>query len=93
MPESDTVTEQLEVVSRILLGAFLLGMGLLVVWFAALMLFGDFVHAVHGAFFKIGRSQFDAIHYAGMAFTKIVLVVGFFFPYLAIRWVLRKRRA
>ncbi len=91
MPEADTVTEHLEVVSRILLGAFLLGMGLLVVWFAALMLFGDFVYALHSPFFKIGRTQFDAIHYAGMAFTKILLFVVFLFPYLAVRWTLRRR--
>jgi len=92
MFERDTVTELLDAVSRILLGAFLLGMSLLVVWFGALMLFGDFVYAVHSAFFKIGRGQFDAIHYAGMAFTKIMLFVVFLFPYLATRWALRKRR-
>jgi hypothetical protein len=88
----DTTTELLHAVSRVLVVAFLLGMALLVVWFGAFMLFGDFIYTTHGAFFKISRAHFDAIHYAGMAFTKIILFVGFLFPYLAIRGVLRTRR-
>lgn len=92
MGEGNSTTELLDAVSRILLSSFLLGMGLLVVWFGVVMLFGDFVYAVHNVFFKISRAQFDAIHYAGMALTKIMLFLLFLFPYLATRWVLRKQR-
>jgi NADH:ubiquinone oxidoreductase subunit 6 (subunit J) len=92
MLERDTVTELLEAGSRILLGAFFLGMALLLLWFGVVMLLGDFVYAVHSAFFKISRAQFDAIHYAGMALTKIMLFLLFLFPYLATRWVLKKRK-
>ncbi len=92
MCERDTVTELLDAVSLILLGSFLFGMLLLLVWFSAFTLLGDLVYAMHSVFFKISRERFDAIHYAGMAFTKIMLFVVFLFPYLATRWVLRKRR-
>ena len=38
-------------------------------------------------------AHFDAIRCAGMAFTKILPFVGFLFPLLGIRWVLRGRGA
>jgi hypothetical protein len=91
MTQTDTASELLREVSRVLLVAFLLGASLLVVWSGTFLLFGDFVYALHGAMFKISRAQFDAIHCAGMAFTKILLFVVFLFPYLAIRWTLRTR--
>lgn len=92
MTDHDAVTDLLDAVSRILLGAFGLGMLFVMLWVAVFSLFGDFVHVVHGAFFAIARERFDAIHYAGMACTKGVLFLGFLFPALAIRWELRRRR-
>lgn len=89
---NDTVTELLDAVSRILLAAFCLGLLLLLLWFGVFLLFGDVVYAIHNAFFKVSRDRFDAIHYAGMALVKIVLFLLFLFPYLATRWVLKKRR-
>jgi hypothetical protein len=93
MIPNDATTELLQTVSRVLFAAFLLGMGLLVVWFGAFMLFRDFIYGIHSRLFAISRAHFDAIHYAGMAFTKIMLFVGFLFPLLGIRWVLRGRDA
>jgi len=91
MEARDFVTELLDRLSRVLLGAFGLGMLLLLVWFGAVALFGDFVYAMHKAFFALSRERFDAIHYAGMAFVKSSLLLLFLFPWLAIRWELRRR--
>jgi hypothetical protein len=91
MTQVENTASLLDALSRILLTAFCLGIFLLLVWFGVFLLGGDFVYALHGALFKISRAQFDAIHYAGMAFTKILIFVLFLFPYVAIRWTLRKR--
>jgi len=45
----------------------------------------DWVYKMHSRFFTIERRQFDAIHYAGMAFYKICILSFFIGPYLALR--------
>ncbi|MFA5026579.1 MAG: DUF6868 family protein [Candidatus Methylomirabilota bacterium] len=92
MNTRDTVTELLDRLSRVLLGAFGLGMLLLLVWVAVFALLGEFVYTLHGSFFAISRAHFDAIHYAGIACVKVSLFLFFLFPYLALRWELRRQR-
>jgi ABC-type transport system involved in cytochrome c biogenesis permease subunit len=91
MIERNTVTELLDALSRVLLGAFALGMIFLLIWAGAFALCKDIIFRLHGAFFAISRQHFDAIHYAGMALVKGALFLGFLFPALAIRWELRRR--
>ena len=40
---------------------------------------------MHSKFYTIQREQFDAIHYAGIAFYKICIFTFFIVPYLALR--------
>jgi len=35
----------------------------------------------------------NVIHYCGMAFTKLCVILFFFIPWLSIRMVLKKRKA
>ena len=62
-----------------------LNMGVLLWWFLFISFADDWVYKMHSRFFTIERRQFDAIHYAGMAFYKICIFTFFIVPYLALR--------
>ena len=48
-------------------------------------------YALDGQMFGLSLHERDVVHYCGMAFVKLVMIVFFFIPWLAIRLVLRKR--
>ena len=62
-----------------------INIGLLLWWFLWIMFAHDFVYRMHSKWFKIPVEKFDAIHYAGMAFHKITIIVFNVVPYLALR--------
>jgi hypothetical protein len=80
----------LDILARILIRCFIGGVLLLMVWFVSFTFAGDCIYGLHSRWFPIPRPVFDAIHYAGMAFFKILLILFFLFPYIAIRLVAKK---
>ncbi len=66
-------------------------MVLLAVWFAWFAVAGDWIYQVHTRWFQIPRQSFDAIHYAGMAVTKIAIILFFLLPWIAIKLMSGKR--
>lgn len=85
--------DRLDVVGGILIRCFLGGILLLLVWFVGFVSAGDWMYGVHSRWFQIPRQSFDAIHYAGMALTKILLLLFALLPYLAIKLVSGKTGA
>ena len=81
----------LDAVAGILIRCFLGGMALLVVWFAMFVIAGDWIYQVHSQWFQIPRQTFDAIHYAGMAVTKIAIILCFLLPWFAIKLISGKK--
>jgi uncharacterized protein DUF6868 len=59
--------------------------GLLMWWFLWILFAHDFVYRMHSKWFKVSVEKFDAIHYAGMAFYKITIIVFNVVPYLALQ--------
>lgn len=78
--------KNLDGVAGILIRCFLGGMALLIVWFAGFAAAGDWIYQMHTRWFQIPRQTFDTIHYAGMAFTKIEIILFFLLPWIAIRF-------
>lgn len=64
-----------------------INMGLLLWWFMFFTLVHDLVYRIHSKWFKLSVERFDAIHYAGMAFFKISIILFNIVPYLALRIV------
>jgi len=64
-----------------------INLGLLLWWFLFFMLAHDWMYRIHGKWFKLPVERFDAIHYSGMAFFKICILLFNIAPYLAIRIV------
>jgi hypothetical protein len=62
-----------------------INIGLLLWWSLWILFAHDFVYRMHSKWFKIPVEKFDAIHYAGMAFYKITIIVFNVVPYLALR--------
>lgn len=57
---------------------------LLVVWFVVYSFCADWIYRLHSRWFVLTREQFSAIHYAGMAFFKILTFMLFLAPYLVL---------
>ncbi len=87
-----TVDEVLEVISQILIRCTIMGFVVLLYWWGALELGGDLAYSVHSKIAPMSRAQFDILHYVGMLMTKTAVVLLFFFPYIAIRLVIKKRK-
>ncbi len=88
---TDSAHDFFENLAKILLRCWVFGFLLLFIWFGAFM--GGAVHKLHGPLMDLSAHELDVIHYCGMAFLKLVVICFFFFPWLAIRLVLRNRSA
>ena len=60
---------------------------LLTFWWLFFFLAHDWAYRMHSRWFRISVEQFDAIHYAAMAFFKIGLLFFNLVPYLSLRIV------
>lgn len=93
MNDTNNANEILEATGQVLIRVFFMGMFSLLLWWIALLFAGDLAYSVHSRMVPISRQHFDVIHYAGMLFTKGVIVVFFLFPYIGIRLVIKKNRS
>lgn len=87
---SETTRDFFDTLSKVLLRCWVIGFIVLLIWFGAVMVAGDFVYGVHGKMFDLTRTQLNSIHYCGMGLLKLVVAMFFLFPWIAIRMVLRK---
>lgn len=85
---TNSTHEVLKILGKILLRFWIFGFLLLLLWFGAFM--SGAVHKLHGPLMDLSNHDLNVIHYCGMAFVKLVVILFFFFPWLAIKLVLRK---
>ena len=88
MDMDENASAHAELIGRVLIRAFALGMGLLMIWFVFLLVGKDFAFRIHTALFGITEQQFMLINYAGMGLLKIFAFAVFLVPYIAIRWAM-----
>lgn len=84
--------ETLEVIAKILLRCWVFGFLVLLIWFGFFMVSPNVIYDLHGSMFGLIPHELNIIHYSGMAFVKLVVICFFFFPWLAIKLVLRKAK-
>lgn len=75
-----------ELLRSILGWCTVINFGLLLWWALFILLAHDWVYRMHSRWIKLSVEQFDAIHYAGMAFFKIIVFVFNLVPYIAL-WI------
>ena len=92
--QSNNIT--LEALATILGGSFLISYAILIIWFLISLFAPDCLYRLNTKWFTISRKEYDLINYGGMAFLKILNLVFFLCPYLAIKllllWKKRTRR-
>ena len=82
----------LEILAKILIRSFLLGVGLLLLWFVSNLFLPDWTYEMNTKWFNISRQEFELINYCGIGFLKIILLLFFLFPYLSIKLILHKSK-
>ena len=82
----------LQTLATVLLRSFLLGLPFLLLWFLLYLIAPGWMYEMNARWFNIGKRDFELINYFGVGFVKICILLFFFFPYLAIRSMLRKRK-
>ena len=77
----------LEVVRDALGWCCVINFGFLMWWSLLFMFAHDWMYRMHGRWFKLSVEQFDGIHYGGLAFYKVAILMLNVVPYLALRIV------
>ena len=93
MHENSRNTELFDTLAQVLLRCWLFGLLLLLVWVAAQFVAGDTLFRLQGNLFDVTKHEFNLILYCSMALLKLVVLLFFFFPWLAIRLMLSKGKA
>ena len=65
----------------------IINLGLLFWWFLVLMFAHDLIYRMHSKWFNLSVERFDAIHYSGITFFKIVVFVFNVVPYFVLHLV------
>ena len=71
----------------VLLWCTVINYAVLILWFLLFRAAHDWLHRLHGRWFRLSAEQFDAIHYAGMVIYKIGILLVNLVPYVALRIV------
>lgn len=74
----------METIRDFLLWCTVINYGVLFVWFLFICFAHDWIHRLHGRWFRLSSEQFDALHYAGMAVYKIGILLFNLVPYIAL---------
>lgn len=84
------ITEFFDVLARVLLRCWLFGFILLFIWLVAFLLAQPMIHVIHGGMFGLTEHELDVIFYCGAGLLKLLILILFFFPWLAIRLTLSR---
>ena len=77
----------LETIRDALLWCTVINYGVLLVWFSFFLMAHEWIHRLHGRWFRLSAERFDTVHYAGMAVYKIGILLFNLVPYVSLRIV------
>ncbi|MEX0701514.1 MAG: DUF6868 family protein [Planctomycetales bacterium] len=77
----------LETARSALLWCAIINYGVLLYWFLMFAFARDWVHRLHGRWFRLSAERFDALHYVGMTLYKLGILLFNLVPYIALRIV------
>lgn len=75
----------IEMLIKFLGWSAVINIGLLFWWGLIIVFAHDWTYRVHSKWFYLSKERFDAIHYGGMAFYKLSIILFYVAPYLALR--------
>lgn len=77
-------------ISSVLFRAALIGFVLLLITCIPLLLLTDQIHEIHNSMIEIPREEYNALIFSWLGNMKILVIVLFLLPAIAIRWTLKK---
>ena len=77
-------------VSSVLFRTFFLGWGLLFLSCIPVLLMTDQIYALHNSIIEIPRPEYNALLFGWLGSMKLLLLIFFLLPAIAIRWALKK---
>ena len=77
----------IELVRDVFLWCALINYGVLLLWALLFITAHEWMHRLHGRWFRLPVERFDAIHYGGMAIYKIGILLFNLVPYVALHIV------
>ena len=89
---TDSTRDFFDTLAKILLRCWIFGFALLLFAFVMIMVAGGLIDDIHGRMFGLSPHELDVIFYCWLGALKLLVLVLFFMPWLAIRLVLRKKR-
>lgn len=89
---SESTRELFDTLAKVLLRCWIFGFVLVMIWFCFYVLLGGVIYGLHGEMFGLSKHDLNVIHYCGMGLVKLFVFVFFFFPWLAIKLVLKKEK-
>ncbi|WP_375057004.1 DUF6868 family protein [Zobellella sp. DQSA1] len=78
---------EMDAVQDFLLWCLGINYGILLIWFMVFCFAREWMHRLHGRWFRLAPGQFDALHYAAMAAYKIGILLFNLVPWLALKMV------
>jgi hypothetical protein len=92
MSDSRTI-DLFDMLAKVLLRCAVFGYLLLLLTVGVFILAGGEIYRLNASMFDLSKHEFDLIIYGCIVLIKLVVLVFFFIPWLAIRLVLRKLKA
>lgn len=89
---SETAVHSLEAMAGILLRCFIITVAASIFTFLVGYAFGDAIYQIHTIFFDISRKDFDLFFLCSLTLIKVLNVMFFLFPFLAIKHFLLNRK-
>ena len=78
----------IDILMKFLGWSAIINIGLLLWWLTFIIFAHDWTYRMHTKLFYINTERFDAIHYSGIAFYKISIILFNVAPYLALRIII-----
>jgi len=73
-----------DAIKELLLYSLAFNYAILMIWFGVFSLAHDLMYRLHSRWFSLSVETFDALHYAGMAFYKIGIIMLNIAPLVAL---------
>ena len=92
MSDSKETAEFFDMLAGVLLRCWICGFVLLYISIGVILLAGNFAYRLPGELFGLSKHDLDLILYCSIVVIKLLVLVLFFIPWLAVRLVLRGRK-
>jgi|SRR5690606_15498458 hypothetical protein len=87
------LTDFLDTIARILIRCFVISVIILIISFLVYLFARDPLYSVYASWFPIAEEQFHLLMIGGMGIWKIIILLFYLIPYVAIRLVLGREES